>query len=336
MTTPSGTPRGMGRGYTPWSGEESGVRGVVNGQLNPSAYPPGQGRGVIPERVGIDVEEYRRLRTIEANWLRFINQGNRDSPAEPDAGAVCAGGCRARERYPKVIVNPYAGSPTDSGPKKFLQQAEQLKVGQNLGDRVFLDRWVPTLLTDEALDWFLGQPAFNSWAEFKVELSEKFQAPNADDVTYELIISRLQGPDESVEAYVHDMMFLFRKMQQPVAELERVRLIYRNLRNPLRVLMSLLTIDSVQTLVARAMRLESAAKQREFSLPLLTPEHTERPNVSGARPKTRGSEQTDYCYICGEEGHYARSCPRRVKSQAPNGSGNDTGARPRPGTAPRE
>jgi len=338
MSTPQGTPSGRGRGTlggVPYSALQA------DNTSNRSDPPPlGAGGGLSPggHQFLIGYDEYRRLRLLEVEALAARARQGISSSGQPGTGNPCCGGhCGRRERYPMVNVTPYDGGPTGAGLKKFLQTAEQLKVGQHLGDRIFLDRWVPTLLVDEALDWFSAQPTFNSWNEFKAELTGRFQLPNADDVTYEMILARQQGSDETVEAYVKDMLHLFRRMQVPLREAERVRLVFRNLKDPMRVLVSSQVHDNVQSLVAHAQRLEAAAKLNEFSVANPGPV----PPAPVAPPRQPRSSQADrYCYICGEAEHFARSCPCRVRPdssgrQGNDRQGNDRGGSPRPGTTPR-
>ena len=58
-------------------------------------------------------------------------------------------------------------------------------VSLECGEEEFIRRWIPTLLVDEAWDWYRAQPGFGSWDIFKVRMYEHFQPRNSDDRIHE-------------------------------------------------------------------------------------------------------------------------------------------------------
>jgi hypothetical protein len=224
---------------------------------------------------------------------------------------------------PKVDVEPYSGSPAGPGPKQFLIRVEQLKIGRRLSDRDLLDSWIPTLLVDEALDWFLGHESWTSWAEFKFDFKSHFQLPNADDGVYRAIVSRRQKSGESVAVYAEDMLRLFRQLAEPATEKEKIRFIRLNMDYTLRFMLSTHSYDTVRALIADARLVETEAG-------IGTP--GEKSAEKGPRREaesTSSGPRARACYICNDTNHLAGQCPQRVgRSQEGQQSGNARGTPP--------
>jgi hypothetical protein len=230
-------------------------------------------------------------------------------------------------RVPKMLVDPYGGSPAGPGPKQFLVKAEQLKIGQNIPDRKFLDQWVPTLLVDDALEWFLDQPTWRTWGEFKVDFMQQFQLPNADDVVHEAILRRRQKDGEGIAEYAEEMLKLFRQLLVTPSEKEKIRLIYRNMVKDLRILLSRESFVSVRSMIGEARRVEAAALGDEppFS-GAVGPKRQQSVQEPRRGPPPNQGVSDRVCFTCGEAGHFSRACPQRVV-------GNTTDSGNAPGTS---
>jgi hypothetical protein len=228
-------------------------------------------------------------------------------------------------RPPKVKIEPYNGSPAGSGPKAFLVKLEQLKISSNVTDRQFLDRYIPPLLEDEALDWFLNHPTWHSWVEFKTELMEQFQLPNADMSIQELLLKRRQNENEGVAEYAEAILNLCRQLMTSPSEQEKIWFIYRNFVEPLKLMMSTHQYHTVRALIAGARRVEAA---------MVTPDVARTSGITRPRveAKPSGSAFKDrLCFTCGEAGHLSRACPQRaVKSSTAPESENVRGTPPAP------
>jgi len=97
---------------------------------------------------------------------------------------------------PKIDVEPFDGNPVGSGPRKFLQKCEQLKKGKRIPEKIFIENWIPILLTGAALEWFQALPQIKSWDEFKLRLISKYQMPNSDEMILEKLYARKQRDGE--------------------------------------------------------------------------------------------------------------------------------------------
>ena len=299
--------------------------GAVGGRNPRGRGTPSPGLGLM----SITPSEYNRLKSIERQMLAARSQPN--APPVDVHVAQNAVGIGSSGWLPKMKVEPYSGSVSGPGPSKFIRDLERLKVGRGLTDREFMDRWVPTLLTEEAFDWFIDHPTWETFREFKTDLLERFQMPNSDNIIFEKILARVQGDKEPMADYADAMLKLFRQLANPWSEEQKIRFIYRNLSQPIKIILSVQSYDSVLEMVAHATSLEEAKRpvnrgrsenfrerdsfnQQESNA---NPGSTDR-GGQGNRPRTSNSA----CYICGDLEHYARSCPRRFRD---NQSGNDRG-----------
>ena len=299
--------RGRGRGWTPFVAGLRDDRPRVDQHANSCADA-----GQVRETAGVHV-----LGT-----------------EPPGATGVASVGSH---QWPKVKVEPYTGSPLLPGPKVFLRDCERLIVSVGCSEQDFLRRWIPTLLVEEAWDWFMDNRDITTWREFKLLMMEFFQPHNSDDRIHELILGRQQKEGESVVEYADAMLKLFARLLVPLSEGEKIRLMYRNMADHIQLMLCTKEFTRVRQLIYDAERVEGKSKA------LLTPKPSssggfvkkaQEPKKGDFRMEGVGSGKRKACYICGDPNHFARACPRRVRDQPSEnesrGSSSDTSGAPRP------
>ena len=288
--------------YTPLGSPT--LNALMNENVNP--FTPAAQQTVAQETVvRLDLAEYTRLLAIEAQ-VRADAARNLQAPSvlnnlvQPLPAAWT----------PKIQVEPYDGNPVGPGPHEFLKKAEQLRTGKGIPEDIFLNNWIPSLLTGSALKWYLQSPVITSWDEFKSRLIAKYQMPNHDDVIFERLYARKQLEGEKVSTYVGDMNSLIQRLTRNMPEEEQVRLVYMNMAPALQLLMCTKSYTSLIELVADACKVETRLAQTAVRV------DTGSATPAPSRPKADQSK-VKCCYNCGLPGHLIAQCslPRKRKTE---------------------
>nr|CAH7732412.1 unnamed protein product [Callosobruchus chinensis] len=220
------------------------------------------------------------------------------------------------------------GSVTD-----FLERIEELRISRGVSKERLLQS-AAELFSQEALLWY-RTCSFSSWDELCTQLRRTFQPFDYEYSLWDEIRRRTQGAQESVVGFVVVMKSLFRKLSQPVDELQMVSVIQRNFLPYIQTQLALHPCSTVSQLMDVAKSIEEAQLRAQKYQPpptnsrgLVEPELRYRkpdgvhfqtntkamistvpfsPPVSSTQVEavTIGSQ----CWNCGSREHKFKRCP---------------------------
>nr|CAH7759129.1 unnamed protein product [Callosobruchus chinensis] len=220
------------------------------------------------------------------------------------------------------------GSVTD-----FLERIEELRISRGVSKERLLQS-AAELFSQEALLWY-RTCSFSSWDELCTQLRRTFQPFDYEYSLWDEIRRRTQGAQESVVSFVVVMKSLFRKLSQPLDELQMVSVIQRNFLPYIQTQLALHPCSTVSQLMDVAKSIEEAQLRAQKYQPpptnsrgLVEPELRYRkpdgvhfqtntkamistvpfsPPVSSTQVEavTIGSQ----CWNCGSREHKFKRCP---------------------------
>lgn len=212
----------------------------------------------------------------------------------------------------------------------FLERVEEIRNSRKISKSDLL-RFAPELLTHEALLWYRTRQ-FETWDDLCQQLKEAFRPYDYEFSLWDEIRHRTQGSQEKVLTFITAMENLFRKLEQPLMEKNRVEIMRRNLLPHIQTQIALQKIESTTELtkLARAVE-ETEWRTKRFTPPptnygnLLEPELAYRRPINtrvaavrtpatpeGPSPslKDDGPKKlaTMGCWNCGSTDHKFRNC----------------------------
>nr|CAI5850873.1 unnamed protein product [Callosobruchus analis] len=220
------------------------------------------------------------------------------------------------------------GSVTD-----FLERIEELRISRGVSKDRLLQS-AAELFTQEALLWY-RTCSFSSWDELCTQLRRTFQPFDYEYTLWDEIRRRTQGAQESVVNFVVVMKSLFRKLSQPVDELQMISIIQRNFLPYIQTQLALHPCTTVSQLMDVAKSIEEAQLRAQKYQPpptnsrgLVEPElryrkpegahfHTNPKAMISSIPPSPPASSTQVeavtirsqCWNCGSQEHKFKRCP---------------------------
>lgn len=200
----------------------------------------------------------------------------------------------------------------------FLERVEELMIARNVTkEQVF--RSALDLFSGRALVWYrANRKNLSDWDELTVALREEFQHPDYDELLFDEIRRRTQGPNESIGMYVSMMTNLFSRLSIQIPESNRVRIMSKNLAPFYQSQLGLAEIRTVDDLVAMGKKLEQRRSYVENYVPPPRRHQSLEPDLAylastSVSTVSHESSPARKCWNCDREGHIARDCrrPRR-------------------------
>lgn len=199
----------------------------------------------------------------------------------------------------------------------FLERVNELKIARHVSDEDLFDAGVD-LFSGRALLWYRdARQTALTWAELVKKLKEEFQPQDYNDKLLEEIKRRTQGADESIGIYLAVMSAMFGRLNCPVSEAVRLKILMKNISPVYQTQLALVDITSIEQLKTLCRRLEARREAAEsFTAPprksLLEPDlaytdvTTDAAAVAG--PSTNSSSDQTRCFNCNLPGHRAIGC----------------------------
>lgn len=201
----------------------------------------------------------------------------------------------------------------------FLERVNELKIARHSSDEDLFDAGVD-LFAGRALLWYRDARQYTStWTELITKLKEEFQPQDYNEKLLEEIKRRTQGADESIGIYLAVMSAMFGRLNCPVSEAVRLKILMKNISPIYQTQLALVDVTSIEQLKTLCRRLEARREAAEsFTAPprksLLEPDLAyaevtiEAAAVEvDAGPSTDSSNQIR-CFNCNLPGHKAIGC----------------------------
>lgn len=141
----------------------------------------------------------------------------------------------------------FSGEPHSTPVIEFLRQVHDKSASRGASKIELFDS-ACAFFTGVALKWFRAGSSnqlFSTWDELSTQLLSDFESYDYCENLLEYIKSRLQGPYERIVSYFASMEDLFIKLNQPIPEEQKVRIIRRNLRPEFLKALSLTNIQTI-------------------------------------------------------------------------------------------
>lgn len=200
----------------------------------------------------------------------------------------------------------------------FLERVDELMVARNASkEQVF--RSALDLFSGKALVWYrANRRKLSDWDELTVALREEFQHPDYDEMLFDEIRRRTQGPNESIGMYVSVMSNLFSRLAITVPESNQVRIMSKNLAPFYQSQLGLAEMRTVDDLVALGKKLEQRRSYVENYAPPPRRHQSLEPDLAYVESTSASVISNERsvslkCWNCDQEGHMAMHCrqPRR-------------------------
>lgn len=206
----------------------------------------------------------------------------------------------------------------------FLERLEEIRQSRGVTKDRLLQSAVE-LFEKDALLWY-RMNSFTSWEDLVEKLREAFQPYDYENALWDEIRRRTQGIHEKVISYVSVMESLFRRLPTKPSEIERVRIIRRNMLPYIQTQMSLQATESLQDLIRTARMIEDTEwRVQKFCPPPTSSKNLMEPdlaykskqnyatvasvNVDVQRVLTEETKRP-LCWNCGENDHKFRRCTK--------------------------
>lgn len=207
--------------------------------------------------------------------------------------------------------------------EEFVFRAESLRVDYNCPWDVFM-RGFHHLLAGNANNWIWGfrhQNPYCTWDHLKYHLIKKFRNFESDFEIQRRIVERRQGPSETSDMYIAEIIKLKNQMRMHIPEYELVRTIKDNLKDGLLQLVFPMDIQTTEELAEVCRRAERSLAKRSSHRQQFTPrrinelEYDETPNeetgqsyqVEALKFNTQPAKQL-VCWNCKQTGHSFIEC----------------------------
>lgn len=223
----------------------------------------------------------------------------------------------------------FSGESNGLSVHNFLERVDELQQARNISDRELFEQALD-LFEGKALLWYrANRVRFSDWKGLAKLLAQHYQPPDYKTRLFQDIMSRTQGPSESIVEYLACMTAMFKRYGK-VSEDLKLDILIKNLA-PF-YMMQLPTVDSLQELETECLKLEvkkyraenyspPSHKKRDYVEPSLAYVHVGAStsnnelvndmsvmNVGGTdvRPIER------LCWKCNKSGHFARGCTASI------------------------
>ena len=116
-----------------------------------------------------------------------------------------------------------------------------------------------TLLTGQVKEWYwihIRSNRTSDWSSLRHALLYQYQSTTSDFEVMRDIVERRQQPNESVDAYCHAISKLRAKLVKPVPDFDIIRIMKRNLRDPIARILYPMTIYTVDQLPHEGYQIE--------------------------------------------------------------------------------
>lgn len=213
----------------------------------------------------------------------------------------------------------------------FLERVDELRIARNVSKETLFDSGVD-LFSGKALHWYrYAKKTETTWDGLVQRLREEFQPNNYTEKLFEEIKKRTQGQDESVGIYLAIMSAMFDRLECPVTEQTRLKIIMRNLAPFYQSQLGLVDVKSISELKSLCRRLEERREAVESYVPPTSRKTTLEPDfayleyvesvpvVDAVDTNKCASKQATKismkCFNCNREGHKAAGClePKRLR-----------------------
>ncbi|XP_055693452.1 uncharacterized protein LOC129795926 [Lutzomyia longipalpis] len=190
------------------------------------------------------------------------------------------GGRRLKPLHVKDWNLSFSGDRRGKKARIFLKEVQRMAMIQGISLEEV--QWsMRFMLSGGALTWYdsYSHVLLNcTWEQFSVRFLNAFYDSESDFSVRKRIEERKQGQNENVEVFVAAMLSLFEELEGDLSEVEKVRLIRRNLHSSLRNALLLVEIHSVEELCEK---LKLVERNRSYA-------YTERREVNAISASARG------------------------------------------------
>lgn len=203
--------------------------------------------------------------------------------------------------------------------KAFLQRLDELCRSRGITDSRLFNS-AAELFTDEALSWYRGiLNEVNDWAQLKDLLLVEYLPSDYDQKLMQELLSRTQGPDESIVNYLSIMKNYFIRLSTPLSDKVMLDIVMLNIQPYYSTQLALEKTDTWAELKRKCKLVEVANdRARRFTNPpvvsssSVAPDLGYKPKSSRPAPKVAAVEAPEipssFCVRCRVKGHSLKSC----------------------------
>lgn len=236
----------------------------------------------------------------------------------------------------------------------FLERLEEIRMSRGVSEDQLL-RSAPELFSKSALIWYRSvRHSFHTWDALVEQLKRTFLPYDYEYDLREEINRRSQGSEEKIAIYVSVMEGLFSRLSQKPDEMERVRMIRRNLLPTYQRALAFHSITSISDLINLGSKWEEANNRASRFKPpplnqshLIGPDLTYQPHSDGRGRSSQTSRfyelqshncdeivqstqnqanltssnsgcRTVKCFNCDSYGHIYKQCPQPLRKRCFN------------------
>ena len=219
--------------------------------------------------------------------------------------------------------------------EEFVFRIEYLQVHYNCPWKIII-RDFHTLLRENAKEWYWMYIRYNrnaEWEDLREALLLQYQSTTSDLDVIRDIVERRQQPNETVDAYFHELSKLRSKLDKSYPEISLIRIIKRNLRDGISRIVYPMSIYSIDQLRHECFQIEQNFPRRD-RMPTTQlgrfqgnriaqvheieeqgeEEYVQVDEARFVRPnKNTGTGSKIICYNCRQPGHIFMNCPEDPK-----------------------
>lgn len=215
----------------------------------------------------------------------------------------------------------FSGDKRSMSVTAFFERVEELRVARNVSKAVLLNSGID-LFTGRAYQFYQEcRHEASSWDELVNMFKEEYLPPDYSEKLLEEIKRRTQFPDESIGSYLAVMSKYFQRLECPISEQVKLKILLRNILPYYQTHLGLVDVTSISQLRQLCRKLESGRQYVEnFSAPskrgnALEPDlayvavDTSVDNVQCSSSSVNANKSSEFlCYRCNKPGHKAIGC----------------------------
>jgi hypothetical protein len=179
----------------------------------------------------------------------------------------------------------------------FLERIEELRFAYGFTDKDMMTT-IPEIVKGKVLLYYRNNSeSIGSWSEFVHYLKVAYLSTDYDDDLEVEIISRTQGPNESITDYVTKLSTLIRRSQRPLPPLQMLNRIYKNMLPSYKNYMKRAEVDCIETLLFMGQEYERINRDPSTQSKSLFPEtavESSDKSASKVKPSSGQNNRPNY------------------------------------------
>jgi len=167
-----------------------------------------------------------------------------------------------------IRLQPFVGALDEAGPVQFIRNLELSKLSYDIDDKTFIKSWLPPLLRNEALQWYVDNKTnLTSWEKCKKLFLKRFVSSQHSYDVINAVRAIKQEPNESFQCYFKKCYNELLKADDSIRTYDKIRAVIHGLSGSLYHKLMSLNFNTLEELADKGRSIENDLKIWKESKP---------------------------------------------------------------------